>query len=106
MHEFFARRAARELSHLPGVERIFVYGSVASGTPRADSDIALAVIVAFALACTAALRFAGGGIERVVRDSWAEYRVIAAESASLDVFFGVIPSGAAGSHGDGHKNAG
>lgn len=45
MHEFFARRAARELWQLPGVERIFVYGSVARGTHQPDSDIDLAVIV-------------------------------------------------------------
>jgi predicted nucleotidyltransferase len=45
MHEFFARRAARELAQLPGVEHIFVYGSVANGTHRVDSDIDLAIIV-------------------------------------------------------------
>ncbi len=45
MHEFFARRAARELSHLPGVERIFICGSVANGMDRDDSDIDLAITV-------------------------------------------------------------
>lgn len=45
MHEFFARLAARELLRLPCVERVYVYGSVANGTHRPDSDIDLAVIV-------------------------------------------------------------
>jgi len=47
--------------------------AVAFGLPA----VMLALAALFLVVCTSALRFAGGGIARVVRDSWAEYRVIA-----------------------------
>lgn len=47
--------------------------------------VMLALAATFSVLGLSALRFAGGGIGRVVRDSWAEYHIVSTEDMAAAI---------------------